>query len=284
MNELRIVEKLQRLASGGSKRRSGLILGIGDDCAVFRPRSGEDLLLKTDQFIEDIHFRRTMRPGVVGQRALGRALSDIASMGGRPDVCLVSLTVPRDLGERWIFAFYKGLMKEARRAGAELAGGDLAHSDKLYCDIAICGAVPRGKALRRDGARPQDALYVSGALGKPWSGRIEPRLQLGQSLIGRASACMDISDGLALDLHRLCLASKVAAEVERIPVYRGATLERALHGGEDYELLFTMPENVKPPHGVTRIGRIVRGKAGRVRLEGKPLPPRGYDHFASEVK
>src|SRR5208283_5020162 len=104
-----------------------------------------------------------------------------------------------------------------------------------------CGTIRRGAALRRDGARPGDTIYVSGRLGKPWDRRIEPRLALGKSLVGRATACMDLSDGLSLDLHRLCIASGVAAEIDRVPVARGATIEAALHSGEDYELLFTLP-------------------------------------------
>lgn len=285
MNERAIVEELRkwaaRAARSGDAVRSGLLLGIGDDCAIFRPRPGEDLLLKSDQLVEDVHFRRTMAPALIGQRALGRALSDIAAMGGVPRVCLVSLTVPRELGEPFIRAFYRGLLAEARRTGAVLAGGDLAHAEKIYCDICICGSVAKGKAMRRDGARVGNALYISGRLGKPWDRRIKPRLELGQHLMGKATACMDISDGLALDLHRLCVASGVGAHVTHVPVYRGATLDRALHGGEDYELLFTMPAGMAPPRGVTRIGSIVCWKRGpRVLFQGQPLEVRGYDHFA----
>jgi thiamine-monophosphate kinase len=165
----------------------------------------------------------------------------------------------------------------------------LAHSEKIYCDVMVCGAIRRGRALRRDGARLGNALYVSGRLGKPWDRRIEPRLALGHSLVGRATSCMDLSDGLSIDLHRLCLASGVAAELDRVPVARGSTIEQALHGGEDYELLFTLPAGVGVPRGtppgggprigVTRIGTIVKGRAGGVRYQGAPLQPLGYDHF-----
>jgi len=293
MNELAIVEKLRRMAARSSPARkksraenrgSGLILGIGDDCAIFRPRPGEDFLFKTDQSIEDVHFRRAQAPAFIGRRALARALSDIASMGGDPLVCLVSLAIPPELGERWITGFYRGLLALARSTGTTLCGGDLSHSEKIYCDVALCGSVPRGKALRRDGARPGDAIYVSGRLGRPWDRRIVPRLALGRSLRGKATACMDISDGIALDLHRLCVASGVAAELDRVPIAKGATLDRALHGGEDYELLFTMPaaklrDKRNVPSGCVHIGAIVKGKPGSVLLQGKPLAPRGYDHF-----
>src|SRR5699024_10919459 len=152
---------------------------------------------------------------------------------------------------------------------------------KLTCDIVVCGDVPQGKALRRDGARPGDHIYVSGRLGKPWQTdlRPTPRIQFGIALRGRASAAMDLSDGLSIDLHRLCQASAVAAELQKVPVVRGSTLEQALHGGEDYELLFTMPARLAPPPKALRIGTIVRGEAGRVTLNGQPIPPLGYDHF-----
>jgi thiamine-monophosphate kinase len=275
MNEIDIIEKIRKLAAKGPR----ITVGVGDDCAVFRPRAGEDLLFKTDPMIEDIHFTRELAPVTVGHRALARNLSDIAAMGGDPKFCLVSLALPKVLGEKWIDGFYRGLMSLARRTGTALAGGHLAKADKLFCDVIVCGSVPQGKALLRTGARVGDGLYVSGRLGRSWERRFEPRLDLGRRLRGRATSCIDISDGLSLDLFRLCRASKVAAEVERIPIARGASLERALHGGEDYELLFTMPEGRTVPAGTSRIGTIVRGRAGAVRFQGEPLEPRGHDHF-----
>jgi thiamine-monophosphate kinase len=276
MNELAIVEKIRRLAQRGPR----ITLGIGDDCAIYRPRRGEDLLFKIDPMIEDIHFKRDQPPSILGQRALARNLSDIAAMGGTPHFCLVSLAIPEAFSGKWLDAFYRGLMALARRTGTALAGGHLARAETIYCDVVVSGSVPRGKALLRSGARPGDSLYVSGRLGKPWDGRIQPRLALGRSLRGRATSCMDLSDGLSLDLHRLCLASGVAAEVERVPVVKGATLDRALHGGEDYELLFTLPPRQAAPRGTTRIGSIVKGKPGAVSFKGQPLARRGHDHFA----
>lgn len=276
MNELEIVEAIARLAKTGR----GLVLGIGDDCAIYRPKTGEDLLFTTDQFIEGVHFKPGLAAASVGERALARSLSDIAAMGGTPRFCLVSLTVSAQRADRWIIEFFRGLLRLARKSGIALAGGDLAHSDKTHCDVMVCGAIARGKALRRDGAKAGDSVWVSGRLGKPYDRSIQPRLALGRMLIGRAHACIDVSDGLALDLHRVCLASKVAAELERIPITRGSTLERALHGGDDYELLFTLPASARGPRGTTRIGRIVKGPAGALSLRGEPLKPRGYDHFA----
>ena len=276
MNELELVDRLRRISGKGR----GVMRGIGDDCAVFRPKTGEDLLLKTDQLIEGVHFSKGMRPEMVGERALARALSDIAAAGGDPRCCLVALAVPRNKSQRWILAFFRGLLQLAGRTKTVLAGGDLAHDDKVHCSVMVVGAVRRGKALTRAGARPGDQLCVSGRLGKPWDQRIEPRLTLGRKLWGKATACIDLSDGLSLDLHRLCKESRVAAEVENIPIVRGASVKRALHGGEDYELLFTLPPWMKPPAETTRIGTILRGRAGDVWFKGKKLEPRGYDHFA----
>jgi len=272
MNELELVERLRRI-SWPSKN---LTLGIGDDCAIFRPQAGEELLFTTDQMIEGVHFTRAQSAASIGERALARSLSDIAAMGGDPKFCLVAMATS---DTKWIEEFYRGLLRLAKRTGTALAGGDLARDEKFHCDVMVCGSVPRGKALRRDGARAGDSIFVSGRLGKPWDRKIEPRLALGRTLRGRATAAIDLSDGLALDLHRLCVASKVAAEIDRVPMMRGATLERALHGGEDYELLFTLRAGAKPPRGVTCIGRVVRGAPGQIHFEGRPLEPRGYDHF-----
>lgn len=283
MDELELVRRI-RSKAGSSKQ---LVLGIGDDCAIFRPHAGEDLLFTSDQMIEGVHFRSDAAAADVGHRALARSLSDIAAMGGEPRFCLVSLSIPRARtarGSTWIQKFYSGLMSLARRTKTALAGGDLAHASSIYCDVTVCGAVPRGKALRRDGARAGDAIYVSGRLGKPWDCRIQPRLALGRSLRGRATSCMDLSDGLSLDLHRLCEESGVAAEIDHVPVSKGSTIERALHGGEDYELLFTLPSGSRAPQGTTRIGTIVRVSKGKVRFQGKPLALAGYNHFLPKTK
>jgi thiamine-monophosphate kinase len=272
MNELEIVERLRRLGS----ESKDIVLGIGDDCAIYRPRAGEELLFTTDQMIEDVHFRRGQKAAAVGARALGRSLSDIAAMGGEPRFCLVAMAAS---DTKWIEEFYSGLLRLAKRTGTTLAGGDLARHEKFHCDVMVCGSVPRGKALRRDGARVGDSIFVSGRLGKPWDRPIQPRLALGQSLRGVATSCIDLSDGLSLDLHRLCVASNTSAEIDRVPVMRGSTIERALHGGEDYELLFTLPQGTQALRGVTRIGKMVRGTAGQIHFQGRLLEPRGYDHF-----
>lgn len=293
------IERIRRRAALPPK--SGVFLGIGDDCAIFRARgAAEDLLFTTDMLIEDVHFRRaTHSAGDVGWKALARGLSDIAAMGGQPRFCLLSLAVPPWADGRWMDAFYRGFLRLAARAGAPLAGGDLARAGKAMCDIVVCGAAPRNKALRRDSARAGDAIYVSGALGgsalglaagrgRAWRRHLRPspRLALGQYLRARlgATSAMDLSDGLSLDLRRLSLASKLSAEIGPPPVYPGATLEQALHGGEDYELLFTLPPRQRAPADfeglpLTRIGAMRAGRPGIVRLNGELLPALGYDHL-----
>ncbi len=279
-SELQLVERIKRRASGIANPQ--LIAGIGDDCAVFRPRSGEDLVFTTDFLIEDVHFRRdTHSASNIGHKALARGLSDIAAMGAEPRFALLSLALAPWVDDRWVDQFYSGFFRLARKWNTTLAGGDLSHTGKVTCDIVVCGSVPRGKALRRDGARPGDAIYVSGPLGKPWAqNRMpKPRVDFGLAIRGYATSAMDLTDGLALDLHRLCIASNVAADLDRVPVVRGSNLEQALHGGEDYELLFTAKPAARAPAKLRRIGTIVNGPAGEVHLAGELVEPRGYDHF-----
>ena len=299
-SERSLVEALRRRASSATARAPGLALGIGDDCAIFRPRSGEELLFTTDMLIEGTHFQRATHSAAdAGWKALARGLSDIAAMGGEPRLCLVSLALARWCEPSWVDGFFRGLLLLARRTGTVLAGGDLSHAARVACDVVVCGAAPRGRALRRSTARAGDAVYVSGLLGGSALGlasgtgnawrrhkRPEPRLALGRFLRERvhASAAMDLSDGISLDLHRLCLASGLSAEIEAPPRFPGATLEQSLHGGEDYELLFTAGPSRRVPaefEGVplTQIGTMRKGRAGAVRLAGKPLPALGYDHL-----
>ena len=299
MTEENILERVRKRAA--IPLNSRLIVGIGDDCAVYRPQgSNEDLLITTDMLLEGAHFKRgTHAAEEVGHKVLARGLSDIAAMGGRPMVCLLSLAVPRWATPGWIDRCFGGLRKLSRRTGTALAGGDLARSDTFASDIVVIGSVPKGAALLRSGARVGDGVYISGRLGgsalglrtrrgRAWRRHLRPeaRLELGEFLRRRlhATAAMDLSDGLSLDLRRLCLASKVSAEIDAPPVYPGASLEDALHGGEDYELLFTAAPGSRVPAKfgklpLTRIGVIRRGQPGRVLLGGRALAPLGYDHF-----
>src|SRR5580700_4783804 len=249
-SELGRIDRIRRLA--GAPRGSGVVLGIGDDCAIFRQRgASEDLVFTTDMLVEDVHFSRdTHRPEDAGWKALARGLSDIAAMGAAPRFCLVSLALAPWADSDWVDGFYRGLLRLARREKTVLAGGDLGRAAKVMCDIVVCGSVPRGRALRRDGARAGDSIYVSGALGgsalglsrldlsrlllKQGAGKArrrhlkpEPRIALGSFLREQAlaTAAMDLSDGLSLDLHRLCLASRLSAAIDAPPVFPGASLE-----------------------------------------------------------
>lgn len=287
MNELALVKRIRR----GAGSAAWLTRGIGDDCAVLWAPSGAELLVTTDLFVEARHFRREMASARdLGYRALARALSDIAAMGGTPMAYFVSILVPQWAEKKWLDSFYSGMRMVGERARAVLAGGDTTRGEQLVCDVMVLGHAPKGRALRRDGARVGDGIYVSGELGVEAPGqrvRFEPRLALGRYLLANrlATACMDVSDGLALDLHRLCVESGVAAELRGpLPVVKGVEEAEALTHGEDYELLFTAPARKRVPasfNGVplTRIGTVVSGKAGRMTLDATPLAAKGWDPF-----
>jgi thiamine-monophosphate kinase len=276
--------RLQRL---GLARGNGIVTGIGDDCAIFRQRgAATDLIFTADMMHEAVHFTWDEDPRVVGHKALTRSLSDCAAMGARPLFCLLSLAFPAEAAQ-WVDGFYTGFLKLAKKHHVVLAGGDLSNTAKISCDVTVCGEVPRGQSLLRSKARPGDRLCVSGPLGKAalaldTRARYVPQAQLalGQSLRALGVKCaMDLSDGLSLDLSRLCQASNCAAELDDVPIAKGASLQHALHGGEDYELLFTLPKGLQPPAKTHIIGHIAKGPAGHVNYHGQPLPAQGWDHF-----
>jgi thiamine-monophosphate kinase len=295
MRETELIRAIDTLART-TMHSPQVLTGIGDDCAVVRPRPGEDLVFTTDLTIEDRHFTRATHTAAdVGYKGLARSLSDLAAVGAEPLFCLVSLAIPAGSAQ-WVKAFYRGLTSLAKQFDMALAGGDLARADKVTVDVMCCGRVHRNKALLRSGARPGDSLYVTGELGgsalgfeqkrgKTWARhkRPVPRVAAGRELVGLASACIDISDGLSLDLHRLCEMSGVGAAVTSIPVWPGASIEQALHGGEDYELLFTAPHRRIVPSRiasvpVTRIGEVT-AHTGTITYGGNSLEPSGFDHF-----
>lgn len=322
--ERELLTRIRKLVATGSPKRSSVITGIGDDCAVLRPPAGHELLVTTDFSLEGVHFRREWHPPEsVGHRCLTRGLSDIAAMGGRPLAVFLSLALPADLPQDWVDRFYSGLLKLARRHGASLAGGDTAQSPSgVLADIMVIGSVPRGRAILRSGAKPGDRIFVTGALGESaaelrrhdshlgGAGRSalhlrsfknvgalapenrflfpEPRLAIGIKLHGLASAMIDISDGLSTDLAHICEESRVGAVIEQasIPIAPTATLEDALHGGDDYELLFTSSKRVPQQIAgvaITEIGNIVKGSGVRIQDERgktKRLKPLGWQHFS----
>jgi thiamine-monophosphate kinase len=309
-----IRKRASQLSRGNRGSQTILTLGIGDDCAVLRPRRGEELVVTTDLSLENVHFRRDWHPPrSVGHRCLARGLSDLAAMGARPEAAFLSLALPSSLTGSWLEGFLDGLMALAKHHGVPLAGGDMAKSPTVIADIVLLGSVPRGKALLRSAAAAGDVIYVTGALGgsaaelsalerRPAKFRKaetaghphlypEARLAAGRALLRLASAAIDVSDGLSTDLAHLCEESRLAAEIdaEAIPIDARATLEQALHGGEDYELLFTSPPKKRVPGelagvAIHAIGRMKkRGRGPQIELyQGgtrTPLSSGGWEHF-----
>ena len=324
-SELLLIERIRSRASATRAVR----LGIGDDCAILTPPPGHELLVTTDFSLEGRHFHRTWHfPPSIGHRTLARGLSDLAAMGARPLAAFLSLALPISAARntRWLDGFLDGLLSLAHAHHVPLAGGDTAESpsDHILADIVLLGFAPAGRALRRSTARPGDLLYCTGALGgsaaelaalaaSPRKFRNataagdhphlfpQPRLAVGATLLRRrlATACIDISDGLSTDLAHLCNESHVAAELNlaQLPLHPlAATLDdRAqitalLHGGEDYELLFTAAPSTKVPRSIagisiTCIGQILKRHKNRAPMtildgdERFELQPRGWEHF-----
>jgi thiamine-monophosphate kinase len=311
---LRVGSRRLRLPSN-----SHIVTGIGDDCAVLRVPAGHELLATTDFSLEGVHFRREWHPpGSVGHRCLARGLSDIAAMAGEPIAAFLSLALPPKLPQTWVDHFMKGLLNLAQQFGVTLAGGDTAQSPSgILADIVVLGSVPKGKAILRSGARPGDRIYVTGALGgsaavlnllflkrkklapKRFPAHFfpVPRIQQGRVLRTKniPSSMIDISDGLSTDLNHICEESGVGAEIwaDAIPrpllgtPPKPVELDFALHGGEDYELLFTARPGRRLPSQIsgvpiTCIGEITRRK--QISLIDKagtrsPFEPRGWEHF-----
>jgi thiamine-monophosphate kinase len=299
MSENDLIHQIRKLAEPG--RGPAIIQSIGDDCAVIRPPRTRDLVFTTDFVLQNRHFTLdTHTPAEIGHKALARSLSDLAAMGAEPLFCLVSLAVPSQMAENFVPQFYSGLLELAREHSVSLAGGDLASFPDVIADVMCCGSVPRGKAFLRSVAQPGDQIYITGRLGYSALGfRLKagpawdrhrcptPRIKVALKLRRLDVHCaMDISDGLSLDLARLCTESKVSADLvsAALAIAPGATLDDALHGGEDYELLFTAPARKKIPASIsglpiTMIGRIKEQQAALVTLDGTPLCERGFDHF-----
>ena len=298
-DELSLIQQIRR-QSAQQVLPASLVRGIGDDCAIVRPDPKHDLVFTTDFALEGRHFTlETHTAADVGHKALARSLSDLAAMGSQPVFCLVSLALPPRLGARWVKGFYRGLLGLAASHSIALAGGDLASFDSVIADVMCCGRVPKGKALLRSAARPGDYLYVTGSLGASAAGlrlgkgrhfkrhlRPTPRVAIGQALLALGvRCCMDISDGLSLDLARLCKESAVSAELGgELPLAPGASEQDGLSGGEDYELLFTAPAKIAIPDTIdgipiTCIGEIGRQKRQVLTRNGRPLRSAGFRHF-----
>jgi len=276
--------------------RPDVALAVGDDCALLRPGAHEDWAVSTDTLVEGVHFLPDVDPAALGHKALAVNLSDLAACGAAPRCFFLALALPR-VDEAWLEPFARGMLALADEHGCVLAGGDTTRSPHgVVVTITVVGAVPRGAALLRSGARPGDDLWVSGTLGdgaldlaakrgEPLAGglpagavgrleRPQPRVSLGLQLRGLATAAIDVSDGLLGDLGHILERSGVGARVEWLAVPRSdamrlqtEALQRrcALAGGDDYELLFSAPaarrEDVARAGaaagvGVTRIGEV----------------------------
>lgn len=301
LKERQLIARIRRLATSST---TGVVAkGMGDDCAILRVLRGGQLLVTTDLCIENVHFRRKWHPAPsVGHRCLARGLSDIAAMGGTPVACFLSLGLPPNLPQAWVDDFLRGLHNVSRRFHVQLAGGDISSTAEIVADIVVAGYAPSGKSVLRSGARPGDRIYVTGSLGgsaavlhelmagkriKPARSSPhfypQPRVEVGRWLQerGLATAMIDLSDGLSVDLAHICEESRVSAQIgaARVPIAKGSTLDLALNGGEDYELLFTARKKAKLPARiagvtVTEIGTVLNPQpihAQKRRVNGNPV-------------
>ena len=312
-----------------TSRQNGLRIGIGDDSALYAQKPGYQSALSCDAFLEDVHFRlSTDPPDSVGFKSLIRATSDLVAMGAEPHCFLLTLALPSLLTGDWFDEFLKGMRRAADKLNIDVAGGDTTANPKVFVSLTVIGGIRRGYSRLRSGAKPGDLIYVSGRLGSAALGfalldrkmahnksvqsllrahfypQIRPALGAWLARTQTASAMMDLSDGLSSDLARLCAASRVGACIrsERVPQIRLSAIQTrvlvnmrlnfhdlALHGGDDYELLFTVPKKLvsrlrRAPdfRDLTCIGEITAGKKiVIVDTNGKKsaLKPQGWDSF-----
>ncbi|RDS83012.1 thiamine-phosphate kinase [Dyella monticola] len=317
--EFSLIDRIRERTAQG---RDDVRLGIGDDAALLAVPQGQELVAAIDTMVEGVHFPRGTSAADIGWKALAVNLSDLASMGAIPAWALLALTLP-NADTAFIDDFADGFAQLARTFRLALVGGDTTRG-MLTISVAVHGFVPPGKALLRNGARVDDAVLVTGTLGDAAGGlylkqhdkridapstylanrldRPTPRVAAGLALRDRASACIDVSDGLLADLGHICTASDVGAQIEAHLLPRSSALldrfddvtsrDFALTGGDDYELCFTVPSQqvaavqadlAKLGCGATRIGRIVEGRGISVRdAADRPIESahRGWDHFA----
>ncbi len=314
-------ELIARYFTGRGAARDDVRISVGDDAAVVTPRAGAELVLALDTIVADVHFPADTGARFVGHRALAVNLSDLAAMGAEPAWALLGLTLPA-ADESWLSGFASGLDELARRFGVALIGGDTTRGP-LSATVTVGGWVPAGQALSRGGAKAGDDLWVSGTPGDAGAGLAilqgkiaasgasreellrrfllpEPRVGLGLALRGIASACIDISDGLAGDLEKLCRAGGVGASLDCARLPRSAALleaagesgsiRHALAAGDDYELLFTAPAGARD--SIEDLARLVpvrcigsiESEPG-VRLRGAAAERdfvHGFDHFGGQ--
>ena len=281
----------------------GVSVAIGDDAAIWQPRPGYETVLTCDWFLQGTHFLLDRHPpDTVGWKCLARAVSDLAAMGAEPRCFLLSLALPTSRTGAWLKEFLNGLRTASQKLHCPAAGGDTTCRDDMLINITVVGECRRGRAVLRSGARPDDAIFVSGRLGEAEYGlqrlraarghlnsrdtRLrkhlypEPRLALGTWLAENrlATAMMDLSDGLSSDLPKLCEASRVGARINK-PALPRVKIEKeyikkfdatdlALYGGDDYELLFTVAKKdvARIP---TTLGRVALTRIGEITSQEK---------------
>jgi thiamine-monophosphate kinase len=328
--EDQLVAAIRKVLSGDAP---GVVLPVGDDAAVVEP-SRHQGILTADMLVEGVHFlRETTSPHDLGHKAVTVNVSDVAAMGGSPRYGLACLALPDDVEAAWVMELYGGMREAADEHAMALVGGDTSRGDRLVVSVTVVGEVSEGTAVTRSGARPGDRLVVTGSLGAAagglrlaqaepedvkeilgadWARSLLERLERPAARVGEgqtlaragATAMIDVSDGLALDLSRVCRESGVGAAVRVADVPFAPELnelraalgsdptEMALHGGEDYELLAALPSHAVPQAqaaleerygtALTDIGEITEGSLVLDLPDGRqePLEPRGWDHFA----
>ena len=331
LTEDELIEAIRRVLSG---EQPGVVLGLGDDAAVVEPASGETVLT-TDMLVEGVHFELgAISPRDLGAKAIVVNVSDMAAMAASPRYALVSIGLAPEVEVSWVVELYGGMRAACDEYALSLVGGDTNRSPTVVLSVTVIGEVAPGRVLTRSGAQPGDVVVVTGALGaaaggfalsrahpsraaaalsEPWGRELADALARPLARVGEgqtlaqagATAMMDLSDGLAKDLGRLCLSSGVGArvEIERVPIAEslrlGAetlgvdALSLAIGGGEDYELLATLDvtdvgharSELDERFGVplTEVG-VITEEAGLVGVDGRgrvsPLAPAGWDHFA----
>lgn len=290
---------IARIRARAARTRGDVVLGIGDDAALLQPPAHEQLVVAMDTLNAGVHFPEATAPADIGWKALAVNLSDLAAMGARPAWCTLSLSLPQ-ADAAWLDDFLDGFCALADEHEIALVGGDTTRGPLSVC-VAVHGFVEPGRALRRDGARVGDPVWVTGTLGDAagalaqWHAqttiepalrvrleRPQPRIAIGRALAGIAHACIDVSDGLLADLGHVCAASGVGAEVsldtlpwtEALRAHFDLDTRRLLQasGGDDYELCFTAPESAREDVArvaqdtgvqIVRIGRVVAGSGVR---------------------
>jgi thiamine-monophosphate kinase len=313
LTEDQLIAAINRVLSGAGHE---VVVGPGDDAAVVSPGSGE-LVLTTDSMIEGVHFRNELTtPRDLGYKSIAVNVSDVAAMAASPRFAICALALTDAIDSGWVVELAGGMRECCDEFGLTLVGGNLSRGSEVSIVVTVTGEVVPGRAVRRDGARPGDRLVVTGSLGgsaaglrvasqRSWSDDehdalrryMRPTPRVGEAGIlstHGVTSMMDVSDGLAIDLSRLCRASGIGARVEigRVPVHPAATAAEALGGGEDYELLASLPDSdavedarseLREGFGVSLsdIGAIIEGGLVAVDDDGaeRPMTIEGWDHF-----